>query len=1171
MPQPFNSIQVDRIDIASGVWNFTTPTFQKNGVDVATTGDVAAVLPPQGGHAGQVLSTDGTNPLWSAAGSGSVTGSGVAGQVPFWTSATNISGDNGLFWDNTNKRLGIGSTSPSTPLYVFNDNNLDSGFANIIISNPNSGNNASALVGFYSDVAVGYFGAISSGFGVPYLASTIGFSSVSPNSTITFIANVAGGGGGAVRVNVGGVTVAEQRMIITEAGHVGINNPTPAQALDVIGNGLFSGTLTASNLSGTNTGNQTITLTGDVTGSGTGSFSATIANNAVTTAKIINNAVTYAKIQAISATSKLLGSSSTTTPVQEITVGSGLSLSGTTLSATGSGGTVTTVSVVTANGVSGSVATPTTTPAITLTLGAITPSSVASSGAITAPTFNNVIITPAPGGPATLTIAANKTFDVFNTLTLQGTDGSVVTVPSNASISGTNTGDQTITLTGDVTGSGTGSFATTIANSAVTYAKIQNVSANKLLGRQASGAGIVEEITLGTNLSLTGTTLNATGSGITGSGTTGQVTFWNGATSITGDNGLFWDNATKRLGIGTASPTTPLTLVGEMNTTGVHSFFTGTLSVSAASEGKLGYDNSIQHFVISENGGSYSPLLAISSVTLQQAYVGGQTIGENADGITITRSSGGDTLPLFTVSNTLGGSVQNAILASSNNGAIPLAATAVDASNNTTNTAFSLRHTVSGSPIGAAGVGVAQTFLLPSDAGNVRIGAKIAGTLTTVTDTAENGSLAFSVIKAGTLTNVANISTVGLVLNGATSGSLTLAANAVTTSHTLKFPAAQGAASTFLQNDGAGNLSWTGGSGGTVTSVSVVTANGFAGTVATATTTPAITLTTSITGILQGNGTAISAAPTTGSGNVVLSTSPVLTTPNIGSATGSVSGNAGTATALQTARTINGVSFDGTSNITVAAAAGTLTGSTLAAGVTASSLTSVGTITSGTWNGTAVDVAHGGTGDTTLTNHGVLLGQGTSPVVATSTGTSGQVLTSNGASADPTFQDAGASSVGNFLFSVTSDVSLAQSATTTIGTFTLAGGTLSTGNVVRLKGNFRFANTSGISSQTFAIKLTYGSTTLTLNTSAIGGVSTTNGSYEFMLMASGATNTQYIVGNLTTAPNQSFGVALNLASIDVESTTGAEDSTTGLTLKIEATLGANGTGTGRGLLVERIS
>lgn len=54
-----------------------------------------------------------------------------------------------------------------------------------------------------------------------------------------------------------------------------------------------------------------------------------------------------------------------------------------------------------------------------------------------------------------------------------------------------------------------------------------------------------------------------------------------------------------------------------------------------------------------------------------------------------------------------------------------------------------------------------------------------------------------------------------------------------------------------------------------------------------------------------------------GSGLVAYTTSPVFTTPNIGIATGSVSGNAGTATALQTPRTINGVSFDGSANITI--------------------------------------------------------------------------------------------------------------------------------------------------------------------------------------------------------------------------------------------------------------
>jgi hypothetical protein len=70
---------------------------------------------------------------------------------------------------------------------------------------------------------------------------------------------------------------------------------------------------------------------------------------------------------------------------------------------------------------------------------------------------------------------------------------------------------------------------------------------------------------------------------------------------------------------------------------------------------------------------------------------------------------------------------------------------------------------------------------------------------------------------------------------------------------------------------------------GTVTSASVVSANGFAGSVATATTTPAITLSTTINApVIAGNGTAISAATTTGSGStVVLSGSPTITLPNI--------------------------------------------------------------------------------------------------------------------------------------------------------------------------------------------------------------------------------------------------------------------------------------------------
>lgn len=61
--------------------------------------------------------------------------------------------------------------------------------------------------------------------------------------------------------------------------------------------------------------------------------------------------------------------------------------------------------------------------------------------------------------------------------------------------SGTNSGDQTITLTGDVTGTGTGSFAATIANNAVSLAKIQDITTARILGRVTAGSGDPEQLT----------------------------------------------------------------------------------------------------------------------------------------------------------------------------------------------------------------------------------------------------------------------------------------------------------------------------------------------------------------------------------------------------------------------------------------------------------------------------------------------------------------------------------------------------------------------------------------------------------------------------------------------------------------------------------------------------
>ena len=369
------------------------------------------------------------------------------------------------------------------------------------------------------------------------------------------VLSATGTGGTVTNVSVtaaDGITASVGTSTTTPAISLGLGAITPTSVAS-------TGTVTGTNLSGThtgtssgtNTGDQTITLTGPVTGSGTGSFATTITNGAVT----------YDKIQTTSAIKRLLGSDATGNSVQEIILGSNLAMVGNTLSASAPGtgtvtsvnadasttgmsftggpittsgtltlggtlaltnggtgatsaataltslgaypaanpsgftsnaGTVTTASVTTANGVSGTVANPTTTPAITIVLGAITPTSVAASGTVT---------------------------------------GSNLT----GSSTGTNTGDQAIVLSGDVSGSGSTGITTTIGANKVTYGKIQAASAtSRLLGSSPLGTAI-DEIILGTNLSMTGNTLNATASGsgdVTGPSVAvdGDVAVFNGTT-----------------------------------------------------------------------------------------------------------------------------------------------------------------------------------------------------------------------------------------------------------------------------------------------------------------------------------------------------------------------------------------------------------------------------------------------------------------------------------------------------------------------------------------------------------------------------------------------------------------------------------------------------------------
>lgn len=71
----------------------------------------------------------------------------------------------------------------------------------------------------------------------------------------------------------------------------------------------------------------------------------------------------------------------------------------------------------------------------------------------------------------------------------------LATLKTDLGLTGTNSGDQTITLTGNVTGSGTGSFATTIASNVVTLGMMATIATDSILGRATAATGNVEVLT----------------------------------------------------------------------------------------------------------------------------------------------------------------------------------------------------------------------------------------------------------------------------------------------------------------------------------------------------------------------------------------------------------------------------------------------------------------------------------------------------------------------------------------------------------------------------------------------------------------------------------------------------------------------------------------------------
>lgn len=148
------------------------------------------------------------------------------------------------------------------------------------------------------------------------------------------------------------------------------------------------------------------------------------------------------------------------------------------------------------------------------------------------------------------------------------------------------------------------------------------------------------------------------------------------------------------------------------------------------------------------------------------------------------------------------------------------------------------------------GSNLAGLVTMSGDATLANTGAVSVNHLTHVTD----GSLANSGLTNSSITIAGHSVSLGGT-QGIAYADLSSGAPIMTASVGGLVPTPPNNTTTYLRGDGT----FASITSGTVTSVSVATANGFSGTVANSTSTPAITIRTSATGILQGNGTAISA------------------------------------------------------------------------------------------------------------------------------------------------------------------------------------------------------------------------------------------------------------------------------------------------------------------------
>lgn len=291
------------------------------------------------------------------------------------------------------------------------------------------------------------------------------------------------------------------------------------------------------------------------------------------------------------ATDRLLGRTTASSgAIEEITVGSGLSLSGGTLTATGGGGSGTVTSVGLSLPAIFNVSNSPVTTSGTLT-GALADQNAnvifagPSTGAATAPTFRSLVAADIPG-VLSITKLSNLTSNGF---VKTGSGDGTLSVDTSTYL----TANQSISLSGDVSGSGTTAITTTIGANKVTLGMLAQVATATFLGRTTASTGDVESLSAAQATALLSAFVGDSGSG----GTKGLV-----PAPTTGD-------ATKFLkGDGTwatAGGSSGLTI--------------GTTAITSGAAGRILYETAAN--VVGETAGfSYQPAASPNvTITAQNA------------------------------------------------------------------------------------------------------------------------------------------------------------------------------------------------------------------------------------------------------------------------------------------------------------------------------------------------------------------------------------------------------------------------------------------------------------------------------------------------------------------------------------------------------------------------